>query len=141
MGNANGRIVAKGMSAALLAGSILSAPVLAQDAPAAPQTAATEAASSAEIIVTASRRSQALSTVPVAISAITREDIERRNVTTLDELQASVPGLRMVDIGPGSQRIQLRGVSQYLGLPTVGNYIDEFSINCPSSGHLAQIAA
>jgi iron complex outermembrane recepter protein len=129
MGNANGRIFANGMSTALLAGSILSAPVLAQDAPAAPQTAASEEVSSAEIIVTASRRSQALSTVPIAVSAITREDIERRNVTTLDELQASVPGLRLVDIGPGTQRIQLRGVSQYLGLPTVGNYIDEFSIN------------
>jgi len=81
-----------------------------------------------EVLVTAQRREQRLLDVPVAVSAIAAKDIENRNITSLDEMQAAVPALRMVDIGPGSQRIQLRGISQYTGLPTVGNYIDEFSI-------------
>jgi hypothetical protein len=36
--------------------------------------------------------------------------------------------LQIVDIGPGSQRIQLHGVSQYLGEATVGNYIGDLSV-------------
>lgn len=79
------------------------------------------------IIVTANRREEQISEVPIAISALTAEDFERRNAQSLDDIQAAVPGLRLVDIGPGSQRIQLRGISQYAGQATVGNYINEFS--------------
>lgn len=86
------------------------------------------ATSAATIIVTANRRSESISEVPIAISALAAEDFERRNALSLDDVQAAVPGLRLVDIGPGSQRIQLRGVSQYLGQATVGNYVDEFSV-------------
>lgn len=93
------------------------------------RTAASAEQDAGTIIVTSQLRQQTLKDVPVAVSAITAADIQRRNVSSLDDLQAAVPSLRLVDIGPGSQRIQLRGVSQYLGLPTVGNYIDEFSIN------------
>jgi iron complex outermembrane receptor protein len=88
-----------------------------------------DARSAGDIIVTAQRREERLQDVPIALSAITARDIANRNVTSLNDLQSAVPGLRLVDIGPGSQRIQLRGISQYQGLPTVGNYIDEFSIN------------
>lgn len=86
------------------------------------------ATSASMIIVTANRRSESISEVPIAISALAAEDFERRNALSLDDVQAAVPGLRLVDIGPGSQRIQLRGVSQYLGQATVGNYVDEFSV-------------
>lgn len=83
----------------------------------------------AEIIVTAQRREERLRDVPISVSAVTASDIENRNVTTLDALQSAIPALRLVDIGPGQQRIQLRGISQYQGLPTVGQYVDEFPIN------------
>lgn len=103
--------------------ALLATPAVAQ------QTVATDTTSgAADIIVTAQKREERLIDVPVAVSAFTAENIANRNVTTLDSLQASVPGMRMVDIGPGSQRIQLRGISQYQGLPTVGVYIDEFSV-------------
>ncbi len=119
------------MAWTLFAGSALASPAFAADQPDAagdqPAVAADE--DDAEIVVTALRRAQRLLDVPASISAFTAEDIENRGVTTLNQLQASVPGLRIVDIGTGSQRIQLRGISQYLGLPTVGNYIDEFGVN------------
>ena len=123
----------------LLAGTMMSTPVVAQDATRATGIASADATASAEIIVTAQRRSQAVSTVPVAVSAITAQDIQQRNVTSLDELQSAIPSLRVVDIGPGSQRIELRGVSQYLGLPTVGTYIDEFSINNFSASGVPEV--
>lgn len=101
--------------------------------------AATSEGTAADIVVTAQRREERLLEVPISVSAFTSEDIENRGVSTLGELQASVPGLRIVDIGPGSQRIQLRGISQYLGLPTVGNYIDEFSVNNEGASGSAEI--
>ncbi len=95
------------------------------------QTAApqNQAAELTEIVVTAQKRAERLLDVPVAISAVTAAEIASRGVSSLNDMQAAIPGLRMVDIGPGSQRIQIRGISQYQGLPTVGNYVDEFSVN------------
>jgi outer membrane receptor protein involved in Fe transport len=117
------------LAALLLASTAAVTPALAQDAQASADEADGDGATSAStIVVTANRRSEIISEVPIAISAITAEEFERRNALSLDDLQAAVPGLRLVDIGPGSQRIQLRGVSQYLGQATVGNYVDEFSV-------------
>lgn len=105
---------------ALLAGSALGAPTMAF---------AQDAAVEDEIVVTAQKREERIQDVPIPITAITPSDIAEQGATSLSDIQASVPALRMVDIGPGSQRIQMRGISQYQGLPTVGNYINEFSVN------------
>lgn len=122
------------LMSALLAGGFAGAmPAMAQDAPAA------EEAGSPDIVVTAQRREERIVDVPISISAIGSRDIERRGVTSLDSLQTSVPGLRLVDIGVGTQRIQLRGISQFLGLPTVGNYIDELSINNFAAGGVSDM--
>ena len=107
----------------LAATALLATPAFAQTA-----TGADSSQGAADIIVTAQKREERLIDVPVSISVFSANDIANRNVSTLDALQASIPGLRMVDIGPGSQRIQLRGISQYQGLPTVGVYLDEFSV-------------
>ena len=101
--------------------------------------AAAEDGALAEVVVTAQRREQKLSEVPVAISAITAQEFARRSAQSLDDIQAMVPSLRLVDIGPGSQRIQLRGISQYVGQATVGNYIDEFSVTNPGAAGVAEV--
>jgi iron complex outermembrane recepter protein len=117
------------LAAVLLASAAAVSPAFAQDVAEPDAEGEKDASTNAStIVVTANRRSEIISEVPIAISAITAEDFKRRNALSLDDLQAAVPGLRLVDIGPGSQRIQLRGVSQYLGQATVGNYIDEFSV-------------
>lgn len=82
-----------------------------------------------DIIVTAQKRDERLLDVPLAITAVTGEEIERRGVTSLRELQYAVPGLSLVEQGPGQQRIQLRGVSNSNGLPTFGQYLDEMPIS------------
>ncbi|HET8613609.1 MAG TPA: TonB-dependent receptor [Sphingomonas sp.] len=110
------------------------APAEARAAASPPQSSSSAAADERQatgsaIIVTAQRRRQRLIDVPIAVRAITGDEIARRDVTSLSAMQSAVPSLRMVDLGVGTQRIELRGVSQFLGLPTVGNYVDEFSIN------------
>ncbi|UZK67294.1 TonB-dependent receptor [Sphingomonas sp. M1-B02] len=68
----------------------------AQDAPAAPDAA--EAAqeperADGEIIVTAQRREQALQDVPIAISVISSEGLEKSNFTTIADVQFLSPGV------------------------------------------------
>ncbi len=46
-----------------------------------------------EIVVTATRSSKSLSDVPADVSVVTKEDIESRNVQTVDEAMNLVPGL------------------------------------------------
>ena len=105
-------------------------PAAAQVAPqTAPVLADPQEASNSDIIVTAQRREERLIDVPLAVRAVTAAEIAQRNVTNLSDMQSAIPSLRVVDLGVGTQRTQMRGVSQFLGLPTVGNYVDEFSIN------------
>jgi iron complex outermembrane recepter protein len=82
-----------------------------------------------EIVVTAQKRMERLIDVPMAITAVTSVEMERRGVSSLQDLQYSVPGLSLVQSGPGQERIQIRGVSTTNGLPTVGQYLDEMPIS------------
>lgn len=82
-----------------------------------------------EVIVTAQRREERLRDVPISISAITSDDIENRGAVRLQELQFAIPGLWSVETSPGSERLQIRGISQQAGLPTVATYLDEMNMN------------
>jgi outer membrane receptor protein involved in Fe transport len=82
-----------------------------------------------DIVVTATKREERLLDVPIAITAITGAEIERRGALSLQDLQYSVPGLSLVEQGPGQQRIQLRGVANSNGLPTFGQYLDEMPMS------------
>ncbi len=88
----------------------------------------------AEIVVTAQRYEQRLQDVPLSITAVTSEELEARNVTSLSELQYSVPGLSLFDYGPGLEYIQIRGISTSLGAPTVGTYLDEMPVGFDTQG-------
>src|SRR4051794_9631081 len=59
-----------------------------------------------EIVVTAQKREERLIDVPMAITAVTGVEIERRGVSSLQDLQYSVPGLSVVQSGPGQERLQ-----------------------------------
>jgi iron complex outermembrane recepter protein len=57
------------------------------------QESAETTASSDEIIVTARRREESLSKVPIAITAIGGEDLDKRGIYNENDLQSAVPGL------------------------------------------------
>lgn len=63
----------------------------------------------AEIIVTAQKRSQRLQDVPIAIDAFSEQAIEARGLNDVDALSRNVPGLTFGDIA-GVGLIALRGV-------------------------------
>jgi outer membrane receptor for ferrienterochelin and colicins len=61
-----------------------------------------------QVVVTATKRQQSLSDVPVSVSVLDSRQIARRNAQTLDEAMRYVPGVNMT----GSQ-INIRGSSGY----------------------------
>jgi outer membrane receptor protein involved in Fe transport len=68
-----------------------------------------------EVIVTASRRAQSISSVPYNISAVTAEGLSRNGVTDIVKLAHSVPGVAIIDRGPReagmNNTIVIRGIT------------------------------
>ena len=88
----------------------------------------------AEIVVTAQRRAERLQDVPLSVTAITGEDIAARGVTSLEDLQYSVPGLSIDNVQPGTDYVQVRGISTFVGKTGVGEYLDEMPITEDTNG-------
>lgn len=80
------------------------------------------------IVVTAQRREENLQDVPVSVSALSREEIRRKDITDVSRLEQVVPGLRLARSG-SAQRPAIRGVyTEAVGVnsdPRIGFYIDE----------------
>lgn len=87
-----------------------------------------------EIIVTALKRSTSIQSTPVSITAVTGESLERRGADDFIDYAASVPGLTLVDNGPGERRLVIRGING-VGEAQVGLYYDEtFVTGAPGAG-------
>lgn len=87
-----------------------------------------------EVVVTAEMRQQRLMDVPASITAITGDEIARTGAATIEDLQYEVPGMSIAEFSPGQQRIEINGISDYEGLPTVGVYLDEMPLNMNFAG-------
>lgn len=106
--------------------ALFSTPALAQTE-ASP--AAAQESSADDIVVTARKRAETLQDVPMAITAVTGADLERRNVQDVSGLFGAVPGLFLA---PGSVNnsadfayLTMRGVGFNAGLePAVGVFLD-----------------
>ena len=85
------------------------------------------------IIVTAQFREQLLQDVPVAITAVTAEELEQRSVQNVLDLADSVPNVEMTAGGSGygaqTNQAFIRGLGQIDFLtafePRVGFYVDD----------------
>ena len=79
------------------------------------------------VVVTATRRSETLQKVPMAITALTDEDIQRQHMQDFADYAAAVPGLSAVGSGPGLTELSIRGISSGSGqaVASVGIYIDD----------------
>lgn len=64
-----------------------------------------------EVVVTAQRRSENLQDVPIAISALTADTIEKEDIHDLTDIATRVPGLTFSPFSAGQNIVSLRGVS------------------------------
>ena len=128
-------------SAALLlatAGTIaLSGAALAQDtAPAAENLSTGANQPATEIIVTATRRAQALQDVPMSINVATGEQIERLKIFDVKDVQQLAPGLELRNDNGRANSATLRGVTfdpdQGTG-PAVDLYFNEVPVDAQTA--------
>jgi len=85
-----------------------------------------------EVIVTATRREESLSKVPISVSALTQSDMDNRGVKDMQDIVRFVPGVS-IDNG-GTNAISIRGISSSAGAGTTGIYIDDTPIQMRSLG-------
>lgn len=90
-------------------------------------------ASGGEIIVTARKREETLTDVPLTITAVTEEQLDRANVDDVSDLAQQTPGLSFrqgfgrTGAGQGgdaSSRPSIRGMSNILGAPNASFFVD-----------------
>jgi len=102
--------------------------------PAAADSAASSASTSnlAEIVVTAEKRSERLSDVPLSISAVTGVELARQGVNSVGDLEKVVPGFVYTQSPYGAPIYSIRGIgffSESVGVaPTVSIYVDQVPI-------------
>ena len=86
-----------------------------------------------EILVTAQRRHQAISEVPLAIQALSDEQIEVRGFVETSDIIKWVPGASSSQsLSPTATTVSIRGIGANSGSePTVAYYLDETPFSIP----------
>lgn len=80
-----------------------------------------------DIIVTARKREERLADVPVAVTAVTSETLERRQLTSVKDVAAITPGLNINSDSAGRGFLSIRGIGTTLldtVQPGVGIFVD-----------------
>jgi len=87
-----------------------------------------------EIIVTANKKSETLSSVGEGISAVSGDKLEKMNANNLEDYLGFVPGVAFTSFGrPGQNQITIRGVAA-LGLgAAIATYVDEIPVGSASN--------
>ncbi len=79
-----------------------------------------------EVIVTATRREESLSKVPISVTALTQESLDDRGVKDFSEVARFTPGVNFDN--SGTNNISIRGISGSGGAGTTGIYLDDTPI-------------
>ena len=91
-----------------------------------------------EVVVTAQKRSEALADIPMSVSVLPGEALERQQAVDFQDLAAMIPGLSLTSNTPGITRISLRGINTGGVASTVGIYVNDVPFG--SSSGLANAA-
>jgi outer membrane receptor protein involved in Fe transport len=88
-----------------------------------------------EVVVTANRREEVLSKVPISVAAYTDQALEQRGVKQLSDLQRMTPGLNLSNPQQNSgNSLSIRGIASSTGSSTTGIYIDDVPIQGSALG-------
>jgi outer membrane receptor protein involved in Fe transport len=91
-----------------------------------------EATNLDEVVVTAQKVSQSVIDVPLAISVVGGDDLERTQSLNLQDYTKLVPGLQLTQSTPGFGRLAMRGINTGGVASTVGVYVDETTFGSSS---------
>lgn len=127
------RAVRKACCVLAVGGAFLPTTTLAQEANPGGAIVTGDSRNLEEVLVTARRKEEDLSRVPISISAIGARELDERSIRTDSDLQAAVPGLTIRQTqGNNSLTYSIRGQSAdtFSGSPSaVVAYLDEVPLN------------
>lgn len=90
-----------------------------------------------EVVVTAQKRAQNLSEVPLSVTALSGDELRRSGIDTMQNLSYSVPSLTVEETGGGFQSYFLRGIANAnASTSLVGVYLDEADVTTNSNSQL-----
>lgn len=82
-----------------------------------------------EIVVTTRKKEEKLQDVPIAVSAITADQIERQGVADLDDVVKASPSVQFdLGYGPSDTRVTIRGLSNGRGRSNVSFLVDGIDV-------------
>jgi outer membrane receptor protein involved in Fe transport len=130
------------ISALALAIALLPTAAAAQGANTPPLTAGEDTSDAylpEDIVVTAQKRSEKLTEVPLAIAVVSSEALANRGATTLADIVSNVPGVAITNGGaPGINTVIIRGLatssSNSFNAPLVVTYIDDQPTGASAGG-------
>jgi outer membrane receptor protein involved in Fe transport len=79
-----------------------------------------------EVVVTATRREESLSKVPISVTALTEEALDSRGIKDFSEVARFTPGVSFDT--SGTNNISIRGIAGTGGAGTTGIYLDDTPI-------------
>lgn len=101
--------------------------------PAVPPARSDDPARLEEVVVTATKRAEKLSDVPLAVQALTADELQKQGARSFDDYARSVAGLQYVSTGAGRDQIFMRGIAApqgYIGMQSaIGVYLDDVPIS------------
>jgi outer membrane receptor protein involved in Fe transport len=101
-------------------------------ADAAPADTSDDSQSVAEVLVTATRREESVSKVPISLSVMTQETMDVKGIKDINDVARLTPGVT-VDASQ-TNAISIRGISSSGGSGTTGIYIDDVPIQVRDLG-------
>jgi iron complex outermembrane recepter protein len=109
-------------------------PARADDAAAAASSAAPSEISNTlqEVVVTATRREESLSKVPISVTALTQDAMDIRGIKDFQDIARFTPGVSIDN--SGTNAISIRGISSSAGAGTTGIYLDDTPIQMRDAG-------
>ena len=129
-------ICAAAVTSAFAAG-LISAPSLAQEATPAAADSAKNSSQIQTVIITANKRKEDASKVPLSISVVGGDELTAQHIEDFASVTRSIPNISFSGgggggnsgNGPGLSNIEMRGVSASGGMSTVGIYMDDVSMS------------
>jgi len=82
-----------------------------------------------EVVVTAQKRSETIMSVPISITALSQETLDRQGIKDLNDIARQTPSLTISsNNGLGYSNVSIRGITSATGAATTGFYIDDTPI-------------
>lgn len=104
--------------------------------------AATAGTTIDDVVITASRRSEKMQNVPIAVKALGSEALEKLGIDNFEKLLQQLPDVHAAGRGPGQNVVYIRGLatdtaSILIGgaagtIPNVAIYVDDVAVSMPS---------